>query len=154
MTHHRPTRMKFKSQVWPINFSHLMTINTKFQKNQSKHRSIIYWRNLWKCSKLCYTPMVPTHSPGKGTTVTIGEIRRKPKDISLCTPKWHPRLQCTAICTHKNGGFNPWETDMNQKIHRALQKGICTKYILWTLPPLEPIGKWDMWNKSFRNSLL
>ena len=63
-------------------------------------------------------------------SINTGKITRKHKNISLCTPIWAPRLQRTTICTHWDGHFNPQETDISQNIHRALQKGICTRDIL------------------------
>ena len=87
-------------------------------------------------------------------SINTGKITRKHKNISLCTPIWAPRLQRTTICTHWDGHFNPQETDISQNIHRALQKGICTRDILWTLPLLEPMGNWDTCNKRFSNSIL
>ena len=96
--------------------------------------------------------MVPTHPPGIETTVTVGKITSKPKNISLYTPICTPLLQCTDICIHQNGGFNPQKTDTSKNIHRVLQKIICTRHIFWTLPMLELMGKWDTRNKSFRDS--
>ena len=88
--------------------------------------------------------MVPTHSPGRETTVTIGTITRKPENSSLCTLIWVPRLQCTTIFTHWYGGFNPRETDTWKNIFRALQNA----YVLGT--SYEHYHYLDLWVNDTR----
>ena len=89
-----------------------------------------YWINYWNCKNLSNAPMLSTHNPGRETTVTVGTITSKPKNISLCTPIWAPQLQCNAICIHRNGGFNPQKNDTAQNIRRTLQKLMFTRHIL------------------------
>ena len=153
MRHLSPTKTQFDSQGWPIKISHLVNIAATFQKNQSKHGKIILSAYSVEMQQLYqYTYGSNTFPRQRNNCYCWGNHKETQKYqpihtymASTTTMRYHFYLLKYKLYSTRNRHI--------AKIRRKMQKGIRTRHILWTLPMLEPMGKWYTRTKSFWDSI-
>ncbi len=89
----------------------------------------------WVSKNHANAPVGPTTPTGGMTTTPTMTVPSKPRHVGICTCVPRPtQLQQAPICTNRNGIPGACQTRQTTDICTALQKRLCHRHIVRTLP--------------------